>query len=65
MTKKEIKKAENHELVSDLAHTYARLCLNCNLGGSLKQLNQHLSDLCDEMLKRELLDEKEVKALFS
>ena len=65
MTKAEIKKAENHRLVLDLALTYAGLCVNYNTGGGVKRYAQHLDDLIAELVKRGLLTEWEAKRLNS
>ena len=59
MTKKEIKKAKDCELVADLANTYAHLLLNLNsVDRGTKQLERHLKDLEDEMLSRGLLEQR-------
>ena len=63
MTKAEIKKAQNHELIVDYVRSYSSLMYNYNCGGGVKMLEKHCNDLEMELLKRGLLTEAEVKYL--
>ena len=63
MNKSEIKKAENHALISDLVNSYSRLLLNYNFNKATKQLEKHCADLEKELLDRGLLTQEEIKIL--
>lgn len=63
MTKKEIKKAEDHAVIVDLVWSYARLCVNYNTGRGVKRYQQHLDDLIVELKNRGLLSEWGAKRL--
>lgn len=63
MTKKELKTATNNSLIVDLATTYANLICNFNLNRGVIQHEKHLKDLMEEMLKRELLTQKDIDYL--
>ncbi len=63
MTKGEIKKAPNNELIVDYVHAYAIFTENYLHGGGLKRLGQHLQDLETELVARGLLTEEDVKHL--
>ena len=63
MRKNEIKNAKDNELVYDLAQSYASLVANYNLNRVTKQYEKHCEDLEDELLKRGLLTEEQVKLL--
>lgn len=59
MTKKEIKKAKDSDLVSDLARSYAWLIRNLNTPDrGTKQLSKHVHDLEDELMSRGLLEQR-------
>lgn len=63
MIKQEIKKAKDNELIVDYIDTYSILCMNQNMGGGTKRYSQHCHDLEQEMLKRGILTEQDVKHL--
>lgn len=63
MTKKELKTANDSEVIVDYIQTYALFILNCNLGRGVKQLDKHLCDLDVEMLKRGILSKEQVELL--
>jgi len=65
MTKQEIKKSTNNELIRESIRTYGFLLQNSILRRGTKQLEKHWSDCCDELVKRELLTEEDVKHLNS
>ena len=65
MTKTEIKKAENSEIIFRYIKAYSSLTLNINLGGKTKSLETELTNLNDEMLKRGLLTEYQIRNLNS
>lgn len=63
MTKKEIKVAKDSELVYEYATSYALLLLNYNMGKSTNRLQAHCNNLENELMKRNLLTEEDVKRL--
>ena len=63
MTKNEIKKAKDNELIIEYVKSYSGLCLNENLHLGTKQLSKHCADLEAELLKREILTENDIKSL--
>ena len=63
MTKKEIAKAKDNEIILDMIRTYSTLCVNENLHLGTKQLSKHCKDLETEMLKRGILTESDIKRL--
>lgn len=58
MTKTEMKKATDNEIIYRYIKAYSSLTLNINLGGKTKSLEKELADLDAEMLSRELLTEE-------
>lgn len=65
MTKQEVKKSTNNELIRESMRTYGFLLQNWTLRKGLKQLEKHWSDCCEELIKREILTEEDVKYLNS
>lgn len=65
MTKTEMKKAENSEIIFRYIKAYSSLTLNINLGGKTKSLETELTNLNDEMLKRGLLTKDQIRNLNS
>ena len=63
MRKTEIAKAPDNDLIVDYVLSYSRLCLNINLDRGTKQLSAHCADLENELVKRGLLKEADVKRL--
>lgn len=63
MTKAEIKKAKDNELIVDYVRTYSSFCLNVNLGMGIKQYSKHCTDLEEELVKRGILTEENVRIL--
>lgn len=63
MTKAEIKKAKDNELIVDYVLTFSTLCLNINHGGGTKRYSQHCQDLETELLSRGILTEEDIKKL--
>lgn len=65
MTKTEMKKAENNEIIFRYIKAYSSLTLNINLGGKTKSLEKELADLDEEMINRGLLTEEQIRRLNS
>ena len=65
MTAKELKSAQDSEVIVDYIRTYAGFVFNLNTGGGIKQYGKHLKDLDAEMLRRGILTEEQVKLLNS
>ena len=65
MTKTEMKKAADNEIIYRYIKAYSSLTLNINLGGKTKSLETELTNLNDEMLKRGLLTEEQIRRLNS
>ena len=65
MTKTEMKKATNNEIIYRYIKAYSSRTLNINLGGKTKSLETELTNLNDEMLKRGLLTEDQIRNLNS
>ena len=63
MTKKEIAKAKDSELIVDYVLTYSKLVLNTNLKLGINRYSKHCADLECEMLKRKMLTEDDIKRL--
>lgn len=63
MTKAEIRKAKDNELIVDYVLTFSTLCLNINQGGGIKRYSQHCHDLETELLSRGILNEEDIKKL--
>lgn len=63
MTKHELKKVEEHELITESINTYARLLVNHYAKMGVKQLEKHWSDCCDEMIKRGIITKEDVDYL--
>jgi len=61
MTKKEISKAKDNELIVDLVSTYGNLCVNINSQSrGTKRYSLHCDDLMNELVKRGLLTAMDV-----
>lgn len=60
MTKQELLKTKDNELIAESINTYARLLVNdrCRMGTKL--LEKHWKDCTDELLKRNLLTQSDV-----
>lgn len=65
MTKKELKTAQDNEIIMDYISTYSRMVLNMNFKLRTKALEKHLFDLDAEMLKRGLLTQEQIDCLNS
>ena len=65
MTKKEIKKVPNNELIVDYVRSYSLYEVNYLLDRGRKQVLQHCHDLEAELVARNILTEDDVKHLNS
>ena len=65
MTKQEVRKCADNELIRESIYTYGFLLQNWSLQRGVKQLEKHCNDCCEELVKRELLTEEDVKHLNS
>ena len=64
MTKKELKKASDSELIAELASAYADAILAYNIARlGTKRTSKHLDDVIEESKKRGLLEQKEIDRL--
>ena len=63
MRKNEIAKAKDNDLITEYAVSYATMLLNYNLGRGMKQIESHCRDLEEELFKRGLLTEENLKRL--
>lgn len=63
MTKSEIKKAKDNDLITEYVKSYSSFILNCNFDRGTKQLGQHCQDLEDELLRRGILTNENIDAL--
>ena len=63
MTKAEILKAKDNDLITEYISSYASLLVNYNLKLGTKRLEQHCSALETELLKRGILTEDNIKTL--
>lgn len=63
MTKSEIKKAKDNDLITEYVSSYAILLLNYNLDKGTKQAEKHCRDLEAELLKRGILTEENINTL--
>ena len=63
MTKTEMKKAVDNEIIFRYIKAYSSFTLNLNLGGKTKSLEKELADLDAEMLSRGILTEEQVENL--
>ena len=55
MTKTEIKKATDNEIIYRYIKAYSSFSVNLNLGGKIKSLEKELVNLDEEMLSRGIL----------
>ena len=65
MTKAEILKAKDNDLITELVIEYARLMTNYNQGLGIKRLEQSCITLEFELVARGILTEKNMKTLNS
>lgn len=65
MTKQAMKKAKDNELMFDYIQSYSILMLNLNSDRGTRQIEKHCNDLEEEIVKRGLLTEEQVKRLQS
>lgn len=63
MTKTEMKKAADNEIVYRYIKAYSSFSVNLNLGGKTKSLEKELANLDAEMLSRGILTEKQIEDL--
>lgn len=63
MTRKEMKTATDSEIILDYIRSYANLSVNQNLGCGIERLSKHLEDLDEQMLKRGILNEDQIRRL--
>jgi hypothetical protein len=63
MTKKELRTAQDNEIIMDYINSYCNYALNMNFGRGTKAIGVHLKDLDGEMLKRGLLTEEQIHKL--
>lgn len=63
MTKKELTKCSNEDLIVDYVKTYSSYCVNLNLQRGIERLFNHQKDLEKEMLKRNILSQHAIDYL--
>lgn len=63
MTKREIPKAKDNDLIAEYVSSYATLLLNYNLSRGVIQAEKHCKDLEAELLKRGILTEENIRSL--
>lgn len=64
MTKKELKAAQDSEIIMDFVRTHERIAVDSNLlGKPIKMISKHLEDLDAEMLRRGLLTQEQIDKL--
>ena len=63
MKKSELKSAKINELIVDYVQSYSMLSLNYNLNKGTKQLEKHCEDLEEELTKRNILTQEDIKKL--
>lgn len=63
MKKSEIKTLSNNELIVEYVSTYSFYDTNFLLGRGTKQLEKHLKDLEEELVKRDILTESDIEEL--
>lgn len=63
MTKTEIKKAADNEIIYRYIKAYSSFSVNLNLGGKTKSLEKELANLDEEMLSRGILTKEQIENL--
>ena len=63
MTKQEVKKSSDNELITEAIWTYGRLLQNFIARRGTAQLEKHWNDCAGELVKRNLITENDVKWL--
>ena len=63
MTRKQLKFARDGEILVDYIMTSCKFAVNQNLGRGTKALGEHLKDLENEIIKRDILTQEEVDYL--
>ena len=64
MKKSEIKTLSNNQLIVEYVSTYSWHDTNYFLGRGTKQLEKHLKDLEEELVKRDILTESDIEELY-
>lgn len=65
MNKQEVKKAEDHALITETIRTYAFLLQNWCLQRGTKQLEKHFQDCGNELVKRGIITQEDLNHLNS
>lgn len=63
MTKAEIPKAKDNELITEYVSSYALLLVKFNLDRGTAKAEKHCKDLEKELLKRGILTEENIRTL--
>ena len=63
MTKQEIKKSKDNELIREYVSSYGQLWANWLTDRGTKQLSNHCKDLEAELLNRNILTEEDIRIL--
>lgn len=63
MRKTDIPKLADNDLITEYVSAYASLLMNTNMNMGVKQLEKQCSNLEEELLKRGLLTEENIKRL--
>ena len=63
MTKTEINKAADNEIIYRYIKAYSSFSVNLNLGGKTKSLEKELVNLDEEMLSRGILTKEQIENL--
>lgn len=63
MKKSEIKKAKDNELIVDLVETNQLWATNMYTHHATQRLEQHFHDLAEELVKRGILTQEDVKRI--
>lgn len=63
MRKTDIPKLADNDLITEYVRVYASLLMNTNMNMGVKQLEKQCANLEDELLKRGLLTEENIKRL--
>jgi len=63
MKKTDIPKLADNDLITEYVSAYASLLININMNMGIKQLEKQCANLEEELLKRGLLTEENIKRL--
>lgn len=65
MTRQDIKKATESELITEYIHTFGWWVSNMNTGRGTDRLGKHIADMNAELIRRGILNEQQIEFLMN